>query len=81
MQLRICDILHFSILKALQIQISWLLMKPSDQDPHCFHCEYSNVYNFTCGMLQVNKIIDRLGERVGGSVVHELFNMTRVNRN
>ena len=79
MQLRICDILHFSILKALQIQISWLPTKPSDQDPHCFHCEYSNLYNLTCGMLQVNKIIYRLG--VGGSVVHELFNKTRVDSN
>ena len=33
-------------------QISWLLTKATDQDPHCFH--FDSNYMVTAGMLQVN---------------------------
>ena len=27
----------YALFKIVRIQISWLLMKPADQDPHCFY--------------------------------------------
>ena len=37
---------QYPLLKTVKIQISWPLMKPADQDPHCFH-----PYNFWFGLL------------------------------
>ena len=44
-----------SFLKTVYIQISWLLMKPTDQDQHCFPI-YDRKYMLTTGMLQIDRI-------------------------
>ena len=48
----------YPFFKTLQIQISLLLTKPSDKDPHCFHSDIK--YTLVTGMLLVNRI--KIGE-------------------
>ena len=44
------DILDIFFLKTVQIKISWLMKKPTDESPHCSFCT-------VCGSIQINGLI------------------------
>ena len=44
------DILDIFFLKTVQIQISWLMKKPTDENPHC-------LFRTACGSIQINGLI------------------------
>ena len=56
---------EFTFLKTLSIRISWLLTKPSDQDPHCFPFRLT---------IQASSWIAAVQQgRLRGSIIHKII--------